>query len=91
MNKKLTDKPLVNVFAEDSVMHILEPNNLSQSPTGSDFRAEVRNIVGTNFKYDYDVVTNEPELANGTGYLNTEYVLTTAGTRDFGAGDITHK
>jgi len=89
MNKKLTDKPLVNTFAEDSVLHILEPNNLSQSATGSDFRIKVTDVVGSNFKQGYDIITDIPSLENGTGTLNSEYVLTTAGTRDFGDGNIT--
>ena len=40
------------------------------------------------FQGNYDVVTNTPTLVDGTGTIGHSYKLTTAGTRDFGAGNI---
>jgi len=45
--------------------------------------------TANHFKGNYDITTNNPVLADGTGYLGDEYLCTSAGTRDFGAGDIT--
>lgn len=43
----------------------------------------------SHFKGDYNITTNTPTLANGTGDVGDEYKLTTAGSRDFGAGILT--
>jgi hypothetical protein len=45
-NKKLSDKPLVNTFTDKAVVHILEPEDFSQSPTGSDYRIKLENVIG---------------------------------------------
>jgi len=45
--------------------------------------------TANHFKGDYNIVTNTPSLSNSTGVLNDEYKNTVAGTRDFGAGDVT--
>lgn len=40
-------------------------------------------------KGNYNVTTNTPTLSNGSGQIGDYYTLTNAGTRDFGAGNIT--
>ncbi len=50
---------------------------------------EAVDSTASHNKGNYDVTTNTPTLSNGSGQIGDYYTLTTAGTRDFGAGNIT--
>lgn len=43
----------------------------------------------SHFKGDYNILTNSPVLSDATGDLGDYYRCTTAGTRNFGSGNIT--
>lgn len=45
--------------------------------------------TASHLKGDYDIITNTPTLADGIGQIGDYYILTTAGSRDFGSGSIT--
>lgn len=53
------------------------------------FQFELADITANHFRGNYDIVTNLPLLVNGVGKIGDEYRCTTAGTRDFGNGNIT--
>jgi hypothetical protein len=92
LNRKLSDKPLASSYSETARVHIYEPDDLSQAPTGSDYQmpaSYLRDVTATHFKDDYSIVSNTPILSNSTGKLGDEYRCTDAGTRDFGSGNIT--
>ena len=54
----------------------------------ANFAGSSTDVTATHFKGDYNIVTNTPTLANGTGQIGDEYRCTVAGIRDFGAGDV---
>jgi hypothetical protein len=47
LNRKLSDKPLASTYTADARVHIYEPNDFSQSPTGSDYQLPIENIEFT--------------------------------------------
>jgi hypothetical protein len=46
-------------------------------------------LGGVNYQGTWDATANSPSLADGTGTQGYEYVVTTAGTHNFGHGNIT--
>lgn len=47
LNRKLSDKPLASTYTADARVHIYEPNDFSQSSTGSDYQLPINSIEFT--------------------------------------------
>lgn len=62
------------------------------NPVGNIWNTYYSSYWDTSLSYperEYDILTNTPVLANGVSSTYEKYICTTAGTRDFGSGDIT--
>ncbi len=44
-NQKLTQRPEVAYFTDDAVIHIAEPDNISQGPDGSSFKIKANRLL----------------------------------------------
>ncbi len=56
---------------------------------GTDDAQAIRLPAARGFLGNYDADTNDPSLADGTGIDGDHYIISVAGTRDFGSGAIT--
>lgn len=48
LNRKLSDKPLASSYSADARIHIYEPNDFSQAPSGSDYQLPANLITDQN-------------------------------------------
>lgn len=44
-NKKLTEKSEIGSVTDDALIHIVEPNDLSQGPSGSSYKFKIKNLI----------------------------------------------
>ena len=63
------------------------PNGIATLDNNSKLVISQMPISVMDYKGTYDIVTNTPTLADGTGNQGDVYVCTTAGTRTFGPGN----
>jgi len=95
-DKKLTDLDELIVVPADAFIHVVDPNNISQSPEGSSFKAKKINFVNedltaSHYRGKYNASTNTPTLADGVGQIGDYYEVSVAGTQDYGSGNIVLK
>jgi len=72
-NKKLSDKPLVNTFTDKAVVHILEPEDFSQSPTGSDYRIKLEDLKSGLVPDNVELTTNKTDVIVGNETSSIKY------------------
>jgi hypothetical protein len=63
------------------------PNGIATLDSNSKLVMSQMPISVMDYKGTYDIVTNTPNLVDGTGNQGDVYVCTTAGTRTFGTGN----
>jgi len=93
-DRKLTDLTEKLTVPNDGWIHFVDPSDISQSPSGSSFKAKKTAFMGLDAtaahnKGNYNATTNTPTLINGTGQIGDYYTVNVSGTQDFGSGDIT--
>jgi hypothetical protein len=87
-NKKLSELAEKAALPLDSLIHILDPNDLSDSPEGSDFKFKVNKIVETNtsLQTKRPIKTIEGNILEGNGnvqLINKEDVSKKQNNLDF--------
>jgi len=91
INSDYKDFPAQILFESNDTADVyLE--NIYISTTRKDANYAILDAVdstASHNKGNYNITTNTPTLSNGSGQIGDYYTLTTAGTRDFGAGNIT--
>lgn len=66
LNQKLTDKPLKASFTNDALVHIVEPNDLTQGADGSDYRMLAKDFQAQAGQDNIDIRKNVNILSTDT-------------------------
>lgn len=93
-----TSNQIVRISGDETSGIVVRPNipintilvtefGVSDSVIGS-LSAPIYDTTASHLKGYYNITTNTPTLANGSGNQGDEYISTIAGSRDFGAGVI---
>lgn len=66
LNQKLTDKPLKASFTNDALVHIVEPNDLTQGADGSDYKMLAKDFQAQAGQDNIDIRKNVNILSTDT-------------------------
>jgi hypothetical protein len=70
------------------LLQVLDNDNFFEIQKGTDDAKAIRVPAARGYLGEYDADTNDPNLGDGTGIDGDYYIISVAGTRDFGSGAI---
>jgi len=70
LNRKLSDKPLASSCSSNARVHIYEPEDLSQSPTGSDYQIPASYLRDVNLQEVTDIGNSTTNSIYSTNSVN---------------------